>query len=60
VLNWGFIVEGPGPHPKRKKLAAETQAGFANSGFINADSPMHTNLPHIVAMGGIVGLPTQR
>jgi dihydrolipoamide dehydrogenase len=30
------------------------------SGFINVDSQMRTNEPHIVAIGDIVGQPTAR
>jgi dihydrolipoamide dehydrogenase len=30
------------------------------TGFINVDSQMRTNVPHIVAIGDIVGQPTQR
>ena len=44
--------------PNGKKLAAE-KAGVAvtDRGFINVDIQMRTNVPHIFAIGDIVGQP---
>ena len=46
------------PHPNGKKIAAD-KAGVAvtDHGFINVDIQMRTNVPHIFAIGDIVGQP---
>ncbi len=47
-----------GRSPNGKKIAAD-KAGVAvtDRGFINVDSQMRTNVPHIFAIGDIVGQP---
>ena len=49
---------GRGPQPQRKKIGAD-KAGIAvtDRGFIEVDKQMRTNVPHIYAIGDIVGQP---
>jgi pyruvate/2-oxoglutarate dehydrogenase complex dihydrolipoamide acyltransferase (E2) component len=52
------VLQAVGRTPNGKKLAAE-KAGVAvtDRGFINVDIKMRTNVPHIFAIGDIVGQP---
>ena len=53
-----MVLEAVGRSPNGKKIAAE-KAGVAVSerGFIPVDKQMRTNMPHIFAIGDIVGQP---
>lgn len=52
------VLVSIGRRPNGKNIGAEN-AGVAvdNHGFIAADKQMHTNVPHIFAIGDIVGQP---
>jgi dihydrolipoamide dehydrogenase len=53
-----MILQSAGRAPNGKKIGAE-KAGVAvnERGFIPVDSQMRTNVPHIFAIGDIVGQP---
>ena len=55
---YDLVLEAVGRTPNGKKIGAE-KAGVAvtERGFINVDSQMRTNVPHIFAIGDIVGQP---
>jgi len=55
---YDFVLQAVGRTPNGKKLAAE-KAGVAvtDRGFINVDVQMRTNVPHIFAIGDVVGQP---
>ena len=55
---YDLVLQAVGRSPNGKKIAAE-QAGVAVSdrGFISVDTQMRTNVPHIFAIGDIVGQP---
>lgn len=55
---YDLVLQAVGRSPNGKKLAAE-KAGVAvtDRGFINVDKQMRTNVPHIFAIGDIVGQP---
>jgi dihydrolipoamide dehydrogenase len=55
---YDMVLVAVGRSPNGKKIAAET-AGVAvtERGFIEVDSQMRTNVPHIFAIGDIVGQP---
>lgn len=55
---YDLVLSAVGRTPNGKKLAAEN-AGVAvgERGFIDVDSQMRTNVPHIFAIGDIVGQP---
>jgi dihydrolipoamide dehydrogenase len=55
---YDLVLQAVGRTPNGKKLAAE-KAGVAVSerGFIHVDIQMRTNVPHIFAIGDIVGQP---
>ena len=55
---YDMILQSAGRSPNGKKVGAE-QAGVAVSerGFIPVDRQMRTNVPHIYAIGDIVGQP---
>jgi dihydrolipoamide dehydrogenase len=55
---YDLVLQAVGRTPNGKKIAAE-QAGVAVSdrGFIAVDVQMRTNVPHIFAIGDIVGQP---
>ncbi|RRN45378.1 dihydrolipoyl dehydrogenase [Lautropia dentalis] len=55
---YDLVLSAVGRTPNGKKLAAEN-AGVAvgDRGFIDVDSQMRTNVPHIFAIGDIVGQP---
>ena len=52
------MLQAVGRTPNGKKIAAD-KAGVAvtDRGFINVDIQMRTNVPHIFAIGDIVGQP---
>ena len=54
----GQVLQAVGRTPNGKKIAAD-KAGVAvtDRGFINVDIQMRTNVPHIFAIGDIVGQP---
>jgi len=55
---YDLVLQAVGRTPNGKKISAE-KAGVAVSdrGFINVDIQMRTNVPHIFAIGDIVGQP---
>ncbi|ATA53544.1 dihydrolipoyl dehydrogenase [Variovorax boronicumulans] len=55
---YDLVLVAVGRSPNGKKLAAD-KAGVAvtDRGFINVDKQMRTNVPHIFAIGDIVGQP---
>ncbi|WP_151637349.1 dihydrolipoyl dehydrogenase [Noviherbaspirillum aerium] len=55
---YDMVLMAVGRSPNGKKIAAD-KAGVAvtDRGFINVDSQMRTNVPHIFAIGDIVGQP---
>ena len=55
---YDLVLQAVGRNPNGKKLALE-KAGVAvtERGFINVDIQMRTNVPHIFAIGDIVGQP---
>ncbi|MEO8386679.1 MAG: NAD(P)/FAD-dependent oxidoreductase, partial [Betaproteobacteria bacterium] len=57
-VRYDMALMSVGRAPNGKKLSAD-KAGVAvtDRGFINVDSQMRTNVPHIFAIGDIVGQP---
>ncbi len=55
---YDMVLQSVGRSPNGKKIAAD-KAGVAvtDRGFINTDKQMRTNVPHIYAIGDIVGQP---
>ncbi|OWW20354.1 dihydrolipoyl dehydrogenase [Noviherbaspirillum denitrificans] len=55
---YDMVLVAVGRSPNGKKIAAD-KAGVAvtDRGFINVDAQMRTNVPHIFAIGDIVGQP---
>ncbi|RIQ63124.1 dihydrolipoyl dehydrogenase [Bordetella avium] len=55
---YDLVLQAVGRSPNGKKIAAD-KAGVAvtDRGFIEVDSQMRTNVPHIFAIGDIVGQP---
>ena len=55
---YDLVLQAVGRTPNGKKISAE-KAGVAvtDRGFINVDIQMRTNVPHIFAIGDIVGQP---
>ncbi len=55
---YDLVLQAVGRTPNGKKIAAD-MAGVAvtDRGFINVDIQMRTNVPHIFAIGDIVGQP---
>lgn len=55
---YDLVLVSVGRSPNGKKIGAE-KAGVAvtDRGFINVDKQMRTNMPHIFAIGDIVGQP---
>ena len=55
---YDMVLQAVGRTPNGKKVSAE-KAGVAvtDRGFINVDIQMRTNVPHIFAIGDIVGQP---
>jgi dihydrolipoamide dehydrogenase len=58
AVRYDLILQAAGRTPNGKKIAAE-KAGITVSerGFIEVDAQMRTNVPHIFAIGDIVGNP---
>ena len=55
---YDLVLQAVGRTPNGKKISAE-KAGVSvtDRGFINVDIQMRTNVPHIFAIGDIVGQP---
>ena len=55
---YDMVLQAVGRSPNGKKLAAD-KAGInvTDRGFINVDIQMRTNVPHIFAIGDIIGQP---
>jgi dihydrolipoamide dehydrogenase len=58
ATRYDMILQAAGRSPNGKKIGAE-KAGVVvtDRGFINVDAQMRTNVPHIFAIGDIVGNP---
>jgi dihydrolipoamide dehydrogenase len=58
VERYDMVLQAVGRTPNGKKIAAD-KAGVAvtDRGFIEVDQQMRTNVPHIYAIGDIVGQP---
>lgn len=58
AVRYDMILQAAGRAPNGRKIAAD-QAGVAvdERGFIPVDAQMRTNVPHIFAIGDIVGNP---
>jgi dihydrolipoamide dehydrogenase len=58
VERYDMVLQAVGRSPNGKKIAAD-KAGVAvtDRGFIEVDQQMRTNVPHIYAIGDIVGQP---
>ena len=58
AVRYDMILQSAGRSPNGKKIAAEN-AGVAitDRGFIPVDAQMRTNVPHIFAIGDVVGNP---
>ncbi len=55
---YDLVLQAVGRTPNGKKVAAEKAGVFVTDrGFINVDIQMRTNVPHIFAIGDIVGQP---
>ncbi len=57
-VKYDMILQAAGRAPNGKKIGAD-KAGVAvtDRGFINVDAQMRTNVPHIFAIGDVVGNP---
>jgi dihydrolipoamide dehydrogenase len=57
-VKYDMILQAAGRSPNGKKIGAD-KAGVAvtDRGFINVDAQMRTNVPHIFAIGDLVGQP---
>jgi dihydrolipoamide dehydrogenase len=57
-VKYDMILQAAGRSPNGKKIGAE-KAGVivTDRGFINVDAQMRTNVPHIFAIGDLVGQP---
>ena len=58
AVRYDMILQAAGRSPNGGKIGAE-KAGVAvtDRGFINVDAQMRTNVPHIFAIGDLVGQP---
>ena len=58
AVRYDMILQAAGRSPNGKKIAAD-KAGVAvtDRGFIPVDAQMRTNVPHIFAIGAVVGNP---
>ena len=58
AVRYDMILQAAGRTPNGNKIGAE-KAGVAvtDRGFINVDAQMRTNVPHIFAIGDLVGQP---
>ncbi|GHU28360.1 dihydrolipoyl dehydrogenase [Betaproteobacteria bacterium] len=58
AVRYDMILQSAGRAPNGKKIGAE-KAGVnvTDRGFIPVDGEMHTNVPHIFAIGDVVGNP---
>ena len=55
---YDLVLQAVGRTPNGKKIAAENAGvSVTDRGFINVDIQMRTNVPHIFAIGDIVGQP---
>lgn len=55
---YDLVLQAVGRTPNGKKIGAEAAGvSVTNRGFINVDIQMRTNVPHIFAIGDIVGQP---
>ncbi|WP_081899101.1 dihydrolipoyl dehydrogenase [Halomonas sp. TG39a] len=58
TLKYDMILQAAGRTPNGNKVAADKAGVFVDDqGFIPVDSQMQTNVPHIFAIGDIVGQP---
>ncbi len=58
AVRYDMILQAAGRAPNGKKIAAEKAGVIVNDrGFIPVDAQMRTNVPHIFAIGDLVGQP---
>ena len=58
AVRYDMILQAAGRAPNGKKIAADKAGVIVNErGFIPVDAQMRTNVPHIFAIGDIVGQP---
>ena len=58
AVRYDMILQSAGRTPNGKKLSAEKAGVFVSDrGFISVDKQMRTSVPHIFAIGDIVGNP---
>ncbi len=58
AVRYDMILQAAGRAPNGKKIAADKAGVIVNErGFIPVDAQMRTNVPHIFAIGDIVGNP---
>ncbi len=58
AVRYDLILQAAGRAPNGKKIAAENAGiNVSERGFIPTDKEMRTNIPHIFAIGDIVGNP---
>ena len=58
AVKYDMILQAAGRSPNGKKIAAEKAGVIVNErGFIPVDAQMRTNVPHIFAIGDLVGQP---
>ena len=58
AVRYDMILQSAGRTPNGKKIAAEKAGvGVNERGFIAVDAQMRTNVPHIFAIGDVVGNP---
>ena len=55
---YDLVLQAVGRTPNGKKIAADkADVAVSEGGFINVDIQMRTNVPHIFAIGAMVGQP---
>ncbi len=54
---YNLVLQAAGRRPNGDKLALEAAGVLGERGFISVDRQMRTNVPHIFAIGDIVGQP---
>ena len=58
---YDLVLQAVGRTPNGKKIAADKAGvGVTDRGFISVDIQMRTNVPHIFAIGDIVGQPDRK
>ena len=56
---YDLVLQAVGRTPKSKKIASDkADVAVTDRGFVNVDIQMRTSVPHIFAIGDVVGQPT--